>query len=310
MSEKLSENNFTKDYEGMTQSSYGEFEKKQERSFKNWGVAEYEGEYIDFYTNPEYIRDYFTAPIIEYLEQKGINPEESEEPINIVDFGGGDGILTGELKKQFEEKGYKNISFVNLDYNFDNLKKTEQEVSKVQGDMKQLPIQDESVDIAVSRHTLQYSGVNEQPDMLKNIYNTLKSDSLFVMQWPGAANPEEAPVLTEFYNEITAIIMDTSIEEVSKNKYFTSFQEAKKMSEEAGFTVEDSGQCEAQLGGITVEGFSDRFKVTEEKKQKIQEVFERYYDQYKDDPETLNIMKDEEGDIINIMHHNYIILKK
>lgn len=218
---------FTKKFEHTVATFYSEFNKKTE--LKNWGIAEYEGKNIEFYTNPDFIKEYFTEPIAKHLEKNNISKNAN---LNLADFGGGDGVLVKELITQLNKIGYKNINGVNIDYTYKNLEKMDKnddcKIIGIQGDTDQLPLKDNSVDIGVSRHLIQYFSKEKQPEILQNISNTLKPNSIFIMKWPGSDNPEQSPILTDFYAKLFGICVNRLSDKVAKNKYFVSYQEVEE----------------------------------------------------------------------------------
>jgi len=305
------ENNFTKNFENTVKTSYSEFG-KEGKELKNWGIAKYKGKPIEFYSDPTFIKEYFSDPILDHLKEKKIDPSKTLE---LVDFGGGDGVLISTLLKQLKDEDYNNIHGLNIDYTLKNLEKMKQsftgedKINMVQADITELPIKNNSVDIATSRHVIQYFGKKDQIQFLRNIFDSLKSESFFAMKWPGANNPEQSQILTDFYAKTFAICTGESSEKVAENKYFTSYQEVEKIVKDIGFKIINSGKCSAELG-ITAEGFFDRFNLTDEQKKDIKNIFENFYEQYKDHSDVFEMTKDENDTIYIIQHHNYMHLEK
>jgi len=317
MSNKL-EPQFTNKYEKFVITSYSEFG-KEKNNLKNWGMAEYDGKVIEFYNNPEFIREYFSEPILKHLEEKNC---DYSAKLNLVDFGGGDGILIKTLIDQLKKDGYTNINGLNIDYTLKNLEKMRanneknldqsdlKNIAVAQGDiLKELPLKDNSVDIGVSRHVLQYFGKEAQPEVLKNLYNSLKSDGILVMKWPGADNPGQSSILTDFYAQTLGVCTNESSEEVAKNKYFVSYQEVEEIAKKIGYKIVAGGKCRAKLR-ITGEGFSDRFKLSPQQTEKMTKIFQEFYDRYKDQSQQFDMRKDQTGLIYSVQHHNYLTLEK
>src|SRR3989344_2254042 len=97
-------------YESRVTKTYGELG-REGVGVKTWGQIEYNGEWINLYTNREFIYVQFTYRIMRYIEQH----PEAKNGLTLVDFGGGDGFLLDEVTKQLKELGIDQVTSTNLD---------------------------------------------------------------------------------------------------------------------------------------------------------------------------------------------------
>lgn len=277
--------NFTQKRES-TVTPYSELGKEKEGeklSKDKWGVAEYKGELVLCYVDPELIRNVFTNRIVENFRARGITPEQD---VKIVDFGGGDGVLLDTITKQLAEAGFTKVLGVNIDITAKHLStmkdkflsknggKGDRKIHGVQGDLTEMPFKKESFDAGYSRFVLQYLSKEKQPEAIKEMLSALKPGAELIIQWPVATETEEqASLMDELDASIDSTITAMPLEEVKGKRHLVSLQEIKKIAEELGVDC-DAGFIEEFKMFMSADIYATRFNIQDESKLKrLKDIF-------------------------------------
>lgn len=102
-----------------------------------------------------------------------------------LDLGCGHEIIPGWISSSFEEQNIlvnRSKIVVGIDYNFQNLKEHKVIKYKINGDIKNLPFKNESLNIITANMVIEH--VKDPALMLSEIYRILKKEGLFVFHTP------------------------------------------------------------------------------------------------------------------------------
>jgi len=179
--------------------------------------------------------------------------------INIADWGGADGKV-GEF---FKQKLIKNHE-VNL-YIVDILKKVldknkNKETIKINQDIRQF-IQKEKFDLIIMRSVLHYFNKRDKKIILKNIYNSLKTNSYFLVQM-FIQNLEDL----ELFYKLNKF--------VGRNLQLSNKKELNLLFKEAGFSqVKNLGNL--KTWDLSSKVFQKRYNLTNKQLEKIREIIQK-----------------------------------
>jgi ubiquinone/menaquinone biosynthesis C-methylase UbiE len=260
---------FTRSYEQKTLRSYSEF-KETKRHLANWGIGSYKNRYIEYYTNEDFIEDFFTKPIRKY----------SNGDCRIVDFGGGDGVLLNTILGQLADiTTIRIIEAINIDCTKKSLdlmrRKYGERINALNEDVLDCSLKDNTVDIALSRHVLNYFGLNDQKKYFASIYHKMKEGALAIIMWPGGKNLKVAKSYSKFYSKIAAVITGETPTNVLENKYFSSVAEVATIAETLGFKIVKAGNTGLKFR-YTALGFDQRFSLNPDQTSRIKKIFDRH----------------------------------
>lgn len=282
---------------------YSELGKESKKGWDSWGSAiittpEGTQERTSYYSDPRIIRRLFTALLIDDLKQK-----EPNQHYDLVDFGGGDGIMLHLINYQLSmEPGVSRVTptLIDLDEKkLESAKKQFPELEVVTGSLMQLPFEDNSIDMGVSRQVLQYfSGFENrwgvylgltnardntksdlnQLNVLKEIHRVMKPGSIFNLVYTGTfIDSPYGRNISEFWNRVTAARTGQTIEEENQEREFVPGTFIKKVAEEIGFEVVSGEEIDWIEWRFTQQALFDRFDpkgtMSQERKDAIIRVF-------------------------------------
>jgi SAM-dependent methyltransferase len=189
--------------------------------------------------------------------------------------------MINTIIQQLKEVGYEKAIGVNVDFTEKSLSKMKTDfldksdnLHGVQGDISEMPIKENSVDIGISRYMLQYFGKEKQMQVLENMLATLKPNSKLIVQFPIASKTtKQAQLINEFYNTIDSLVTGKSIDETTENRYLPSLEDIKMLANKLVIKC-SANFVEDFKFPISAESYFDRFNITsDEQKKKILEVF-------------------------------------
>lgn len=200
----------------------------------------------------------FIEPILKTLEDS-----DKTLPVSVADFGGGTGIMLSQVNQQLHETGFQESTPILIDIDekkIEHAKTAHPELEAKVGDIFQLPLENNSIDIGVSRNMIQYfpspSETSDQPnqfDILKEIYRVMKPDSTLILVWPGAyKNQDPQDYLRAITNDNFWSIVtwhrtndekEYPLSETEKVRQLTPGETMSEFAQKAGFEVE-SGEEE------------------------------------------------------------------
>lgn len=285
-------------YEPEEIKPYRELGDENEKGWDSWGSvvvisSDAKIERRSLYNDPEITRKLFTEPVIEHLKM------QDKQPKILVDFGGGDGVMLHNINSQLKaEAGLPSISPVLFDIDAKKLESAHKEYPELnvqEGSVFSLPFGDNSIDVGVSRLAIQYfSGFEpmkigivpvfpyiltderqkkdsalsdkNQYRMLSEIYRVLKPGGVLITMSPGTYSSDyPGRYINEFWNRVTAARTGESVENVRKERSFTSGYDLEHAAVEAGFKDAsehpDGEQIEWIEWEITPQAIFDRFGI-------------------------------------------------
>lgn len=269
------ENSSYNSYEKSIKKDYSEFG-KDGSTLRHWGTAiDISGKRFNAYTDEEYIQQEFSEPISRYFENINIEQEEAF----LVDLGGADGFLLNAVLQNVDEKtpSIKKIGVVvDLDptakerirFKKDQAEGKRKNIDFVVADVTELPFEDNSVDVIISRMTVQYLNQNKQREFFQEISRILKIGGLAIVMTIDDFSRDEK--INKILEEITSIISGNSNFDRSLLTYNTIKLLGKDFEGSAFKLI--FGHRNISMP-FSVEGFADRFNLDEDKKQKLGIVF-------------------------------------
>lgn len=259
---------------------------------KRWSAL-YKWERTSMYTDPNIIHDLYTSKIINDFPNKKI--------IKIADFGWGDGFMWNTIIKQLDEKWMTGIC-VNIDQSLSGttgnqevkwrflqnreemwaLKRNTIGIWKNFVDEK-INIKENSIDCAIMRYSLQYSGNELRRTMLQEIFRYIKPWGKLYCLWPWATSDEQAIAINKPRWEFWKITLWINPADFLKNKRLPSIQQVESDSLAAGFDVIKSWECEDFVSMYSLEWITNwsRFKkFTPEQKEKFKSFMQELQKEY------------------------------
>jgi SAM-dependent methyltransferase len=251
----------SKSYEDKIKKSYSDLDNI---SLGGWASVVDGTSVINVYTDPEYIKKYYTNSISVF---------NSINQIKLVDFGGGDGVLGHIVGQQLSDRG-QSVALTNIDSNSKSLeycKENYSEIEIIEQDILE-PLRKDFFDIGLCRFLIQYCSKEEQPKIIKNIFDSLTKGGILVLSWPYG---EEEVEYNDITAEIKAVISDRSITEQKTTRYNHLPSKMTEILENCGFV-----NVSFKEGGYllhSVESWTERFNLTEQKIVVLKEIYEKFY---------------------------------
>ncbi len=252
-------NNF-KSYERKLRASYSELDAKTE---DGWAILEYKGKKINGYTDKDYIYHFFTKHIVD-LQKKDLD---------IVDLGGGDGVLLDIIGKQLDAKGIK-ATLLNIDNNSNSLLLCNKKFPHIKTKLQNvLSITNRNqADVVISRFSFQYFSKANQIKLMRVIHNTLKSGGLLIAEWP-YGNDEK--IFHEVMTNIKSIISGEEVSDLKKSIYNFLPNHFKDLLKKSGYVG-----IKKELGGVfmhSTKSWKDRFNINENQSREIDLLYLKYF---------------------------------
>ncbi|MDP2655562.1 MAG: methyltransferase domain-containing protein [bacterium] len=172
--------------------------------------------YGGYFGNPENC-----APFIEHLPQDLFS---NKTPV-ILDAGSSQGVVGEYVSNEFIKRG-STPRLILMDTNDAALKKSFVATEKIVADLKNIPLGDSSINLALLRSVLHYeSDIGEQKKILRELYRVLSSEGVLVSQF------------ASFDNEETANAFNRMFKFLKRNVGFVSKESGIKMHEEVFGTI-------------------------------------------------------------------------
>ena len=283
-------------YESKVKKGYSEFG-NEGVGVENWGtMVAPTGERFNGYTDNRFINYSFTEPILRSVEGK-------EAPIKIADLGGDDGFLLNEVLSELRKQN-PNIDATGLVVDVDSTGKARQKFAERQeegsrqnidyivADITKLPFDDETLDVVITRMTMQYLDKEQQERFLRDVARVLKKEGLCLVQTiTDEGNNKE---FNEVWAEITELISETS-DFKRRFPWFGEFTKRTAFTEEYGLApIFGSKQIAFPF---SVPAFAERFRINTE------ELTALYKTQAKKFPELFEVVDGElclKGRLLNL----------
>lgn len=259
-----------------------------------------------FYNSPEITRRLFTEPVGAFLAEQQV---PADEKLNLVDFGGATGAVLRQVVDGLAEDGFQNLNPVVVDKNEAALKEAQAKGLKaVAAGMVDPPFPSGTVDVALSRFSLQYLGSSEtggvvtqhdyynekglvasdvyirdfyvrdnQAEFFKYLYDSMRSDGIAVLVVP-LSGPDEVSYgkqgASSLWNHIFSRLMKQNILAVDSTRSFPTLDELRKFAEGAGFKIRVAEEVDWIEFRFTPEAIFDRFELTPEQKEKVLALYQ------------------------------------
>ena len=251
--------NKSKLYEKKLTTTYSDLVIKKKNS---WSLLKYKSKNYHLYTDEKYINMFFTKHIL------SLNKKE----LNIIDIGGGDGVLLSIIGKQLEKKNIK-INLLNIDDNNKSLEICNRKFPNIETRKQDITtIKDKNIaDVVVCRFVVQYLSKEKQNKLLSVINGLLKNGGLLLASWPFNENEKE---YNEIMADIKAVISGEKPSDVAKNIYHFQSQGFIDLLKKNNYTkiiTENAGSLTH-----TAESWKDRFNIGIEQTNKINKILSKY----------------------------------
>lgn len=253
-------------YEDKVKKKYSEFNKV---GIGTWNAVDFKGRWVNMYVDEELVRHLFTSKIKSSFG--GVKKD-----LIVLDFGGGDGTLISIVKNQLGENF--NVEAYNLDLNEDSLSlcsKKNPELKIIKHNLL-FPYKENFANVILCRFVMQYQSKEEQLKIIKSAYSTLEENGLFFVLWPSHPNKE---YLNSLESEVVHIITGKDKEISKHSRYFPSKEEMIGFLKQEGFEVVFSNDTDVKQY-YTVEGWDDRFDLTDDQKSRLTKLFNKYSKKY------------------------------
>lgn len=111
-------------------------------------------------------------------------PEEFYQRENavIVDAGSKQGTLGNYMREKFQEHG-SDAKLIMIDTDLESMKKSPVEAEKIEGDLLENPLPNETADLIILRSVLQYMTPENQRELLDGLRRNLKPGGILVSQF-------------------------------------------------------------------------------------------------------------------------------
>lgn len=245
---------------------------------RHWGTAinTFSGDRFNLYTDRRAIEEEFVRPIIRWLSNR-----TTHNQLTLADLGGDDGFVLGEITQILKEKipELKLNGFVvdidptgKAEKRFNDSKKNghRNNLDYVRSDVTVLPFEDKSLDIIVSRMTMQYLDNRQQEAFFLEIDRVLKDDGLVeIMTVPDFTKDAK-------YNAILAEITFIVSGSRDFNRLFPTLGQFKEIGEkliEAGSKLRPLSAHQTISMPLSAEGFADRFNLNEDQRNRLHELY-------------------------------------
>jgi len=266
-------------YENKVGKNYGDLGNSGEDA-KNWGTMLKDGrERFNGYTDRRFIEQVFIEPINRWLAENKI------DRFKIADFGGDDGFLLNTILQSVKEGVTKYGYVVDIDstgkarikFKEKHDSKDRENIEYVVSDVVQTPFDDESLDVVVSRFTMQYLDEENQDLFLKEVSRVLRKGGLFELVTITESQDNEG--LNKIFMEITAIISGS---QDFKRKFPVFGAFSKRRTAAHRYNLRASYGSRLVDFPFSVEAFAERFKLTDDQIEILYDLYKRKSEEYKD----------------------------
>lgn len=183
----------------------------------------------------DYLNDIMSFGTHYYIKQKCIHNLDIKPHDNVIDLCCGTGDLSEIIKKQ---QPYANITGIDFSYNMLEIAKSKNpDITFLQGDVTNLPYQDNYFDFAIMGFGLR--NIQNAEKAVEEVYRILKPGGTFVHLDFGQKN-----IISRIYDKITPFIIKNFTENtfpynylIESKKIFSTPQELIKDFESKGFKL-------------------------------------------------------------------------
>lgn len=241
--------------------------------YDGWGNIELDGEWTNYYRDHRIMDRVFTHEISQYLDGR-----DKGETLMIADLGGADGQLAHHVAEQLEQDGYENAHVLNIDLNEKALAQAYQnypELKIVRANLLELPLNNESLDVATSRFVLQYFAGKyadqcpvSQQDLLDELYRVTKKDGLVILNYLGARNEAEEEGMARLIAHMSHMTDGADYQSTLYTKGCSTLERVIEFAEKSGFSIVSAGEFESPFY-FSAESFANRFNFPEDHREEL-----------------------------------------
>jgi ubiquinone/menaquinone biosynthesis C-methylase UbiE len=157
-----------------------------------------------------------------------VNPREGEA---ILDLMGGPGAVAKQIYRVAEQSG-KYVSLSIMDAYEAQMGGAPENIKKIRGDVKDIPLPDEIIDSVVIKMGLHELQLEDQDIAASEIYRILKPQGKFVNWMSNLRDKRQQEVFQWLFREKDRI---AGLDELVKNRYFPTVKETTNYLKGAGF---------------------------------------------------------------------------
>ena len=116
----------------------------------------------------------------------------------IVDAGSSQGTLGNYMREKFQAHGAR-ARLIMVDTNATAMANSPVEAEKIEGDLLENPLPNESADLIILRSVLQYMGPDDQRRLLEGLYRALKPGGILVSQFAAFGSHVQAETFNDVF---------------------------------------------------------------------------------------------------------------
>lgn len=218
---------------------------------------------INSYYDPDFINYIFTQHI------KSALPEN--EKCMIADFGCGSGLVAKTVVEQLGRPDVLPIGFDTYNKDYWRGYKPIPEIQTFQRDLKDLRFTSNTFHAGILRFALPFIRENDQPEVLKQIYEVLKPGAVLVVLNDGAFNE------TERDKSWNTLLAECVTFEGLTSMHYPSFDSLKVIVEKVRFQIKDKKDLtDIAFGYLSPQICARAFKPNKDQRKRLKTLFEKW----------------------------------
>jgi trans-aconitate methyltransferase len=245
-------------YEKKLKTSYSDFDIEAKDS---WALLKYKGKKYNAYIDEKYINKFFTKHIINLNKKK----------LDIVDLGGGDGVLLDIVGRQLERRGIR-ANLLNIDNNLKSLLLCNKKFPRIKTKLQNILTIKNRTDVVLSRFVFQYLSKKNQIKLLHVINKILNKGGLLIVVWPYGSDEK---TYSRILANIRSIVSGQDVKSLKNSIYYFLPKHFADILKKCGYI-----SVKKEFGGAmmhSVESWKYRFFINENQSKKMDSLYSKYF---------------------------------
>lgn len=230
----------------------------------SWRIKNYKESLRGYQVREDILKNMFLGLDFKALADK--------EKVAIADIGCGPGIcgeyLTEKIKEKLGDKTKVETFFIDISQKMLEQIPEREKYNKINGDIMNIPLKNESVDIITIKQVLDYLPKDLQIKALEEIYRVLKKDGQFILSALISPNEKVNNLTNDLYSGRERIIA----KKVAIEKFIPDKATLIKFLQETGFDSKILYEYDIPL---STEDFKKSFNLTEEQQKELREFYDK-----------------------------------
>ena len=230
----------------------------------SWRIKNYKESLRGYQVREDILKNMFLGLDFKALADK--------EKVAIADIGCGPGIcgeyLTEKIKEKLGDKTKVETFFIDISQKMLEQIPEREKYNKINGDIMNIPLKNESVDIITIKQVLDYLPKDLQIKALEEIYRVLKKDRQFILSALISPNEKVNNLTNDLYSGRERIIA----KKVAIEKFIPDKATLIKFLQETGFDSKILYEYDIPL---STEDFKKSFNLTEEQQKELREFYDK-----------------------------------